>query len=44
VEGRLERAIKPNEVFSLKTSFVPRPGELVRKPLSEGDKVLELRA
>jgi len=44
VEGRAERAVKPGEIFRMETPFAPLPGELVRKPLSEGDKVLELRA
>ncbi|HPR53976.1 MAG TPA: U32 family peptidase [Deltaproteobacteria bacterium] len=32
--------IKPNQVFSVKTLFVPQPGELIRKSFSEGDKVV----
>ena len=38
-EGVLTR-IRPNQSFSLKTPFVPVPGELIRKPFSEGDRVL----
>lgn len=44
VEGGVERAVKPNEIFRMETPFAPLPGELVRKPLSEGDKILERRA
>jgi U32 family peptidase len=44
VKGRIERAVKPGEIFRMKTGFAPVEGELVRKPLSEGDKILELRA
>lgn len=44
VEGGAVRGVRPGEVFSLETAFAPVPGELVRKPLSEGDKVLGLRA
>ncbi len=32
--------IRPNEIFEMKTPFVPRVGELIRKPFSEGDKVV----
>ena len=39
VEGSRKTRIRPNEVFEMKTGFVPLPGELIRKPLSEGDKV-----
>jgi len=35
------KRIRPNEIFVMKTSFVPNPGELVRKPLSEGDKIVD---
>jgi len=40
VEGVRKAGIRPNEVFEMETDFVPLPGELVRKPLSEGDKVV----
>ncbi|MGC9323403.1 MAG: peptidase U32 family protein [Desulfomonilia bacterium] len=42
-EGTPVKRIRPNELFEIKTPFVPKPGELVRKPLSEGDKILEGR-
>ncbi|MDT8271775.1 MAG: peptidase U32 family protein [Desulfomonilia bacterium] len=35
------KRIRPNEIFVMKTPFVPKPGELVRKPLSEGDKIVD---
>jgi hypothetical protein len=38
-EGLPIDRIRPNQVFSLKTSFVPVPGELIRKPFSKGDKI-----
>jgi putative protease len=33
--------IRPNQTFEMKTPFDPIPGELVRKPFSEGDKVAD---
>lgn len=42
-EGEPVTHIRPNQLFSLKTPFVPRPGELIRKPFSEGDRVLPAR-
>ena len=39
-EDGAQTHIKPNQLFSLKTSFVPKPGELIRKPFSEGDRVM----
>jgi len=41
VEGEPVRALKPNQVFDLELPFAPRPGELIRKPYSEGDKVVD---
>lgn len=41
VEGEPVRAIKPNQVFELEIPFAPQPGELIRKPYSEGDKVVD---
>lgn len=38
-EGLPVDRIRPNQVFSLKTPFVPVPGELIRKPFSKGDKI-----
>ena len=32
--------IKPNQILAMKTPFIPAPGELIRKPFSEGDKVM----
>ncbi len=32
--------IRPGEIFEMKTPFIPVPGELIRKPFSEGDKVV----
>ncbi len=40
VDGVLKKRIKPNEIFSMKVPFSPKAGELVRKPLSEGDRVV----
>ncbi|HQI81913.1 MAG TPA: U32 family peptidase [Deltaproteobacteria bacterium] len=42
-EGESLTHIRPNQVFSLKTPFVPVTGELVRKAYSEGDKVVQGR-
>jgi hypothetical protein len=41
VEGVPARALKPNQIFELTLPFTPRVGELIRKPYSEGDKVVE---
>jgi U32 family peptidase len=38
--GPIER-IRPSQVFAVKTSFVPDPGELIRKPFSKGDKIIQ---
>ncbi len=40
-EGAPIERIRPSQVFALKTPFVPGPGELVRKPFSKGDKVIQ---
>lgn len=40
IEGAPVRFIKPNQVFEMDVPFVPQPGELIRKPYSEGDKVV----
>jgi hypothetical protein len=39
INGRHAKAVKPNQVFELSTPFQPLPGELIRKPFSEGDKI-----
>ena len=39
VDGEKARYIKPNQVFTMKTPFRPKRGELVRKPYSEGDRM-----
>ncbi len=39
-EGAPIERIRPSQVFSVKTPFVPGQGELVRKPFSKGDKVI----
>lgn len=39
-EGSPIRRIRPGQIFALKTPFVPCQGELMRKPYSEGDKVI----
>ncbi len=44
VEGCRRERIRPNELFEMKTGFAPLPGELVRKPYSEGDKVVRKEA
>ncbi|MEN6473725.1 MAG: peptidase U32 family protein [Syntrophaceae bacterium] len=41
VEGEPVRTLKPNQVFELTLPFTPRVGELIRKPYSEGDKVVD---
>jgi U32 family peptidase len=38
-EGIPIKRIKPNQIFEMKMPFDPIPGELIRKPFSEGDKV-----
>ena len=40
VHGMPQSHIRPGEVLSMKTPFSPVPGELIRKPFSEGDKVV----
>ncbi len=40
VRGMPQSHIRPGEVFAMKTPFSPVPGELIRKPFSEGDKVV----
>ncbi|MGI6386853.1 putative protease YhbU [anaerobic digester metagenome] len=44
IEGCRRERIRPNELFEMKTGFAPLPGELVRKPCSEGDKVIRKEA
>ena len=44
VDGCRKERIRPNELFEMKTGFDPLPGELVRKPYSEGDKVVRKEA
>jgi putative protease len=39
-DGKKITHIKPNQQFSIKTSFSARPGELIRKTFSQGDKVV----
>lgn len=39
-EGSRKARIRPNEIFEMKTGFDLLPGELIRKPYSEGDKVV----
>jgi putative protease len=34
-------AIRPNQIFSMHLDFPALPGELIRKPYSEGDKIIE---
>jgi putative protease len=43
-EGAALTHIRPNQVFSMETPFVPVPGELIRKPFSMGDRVVPGRA
>jgi len=38
-EGSPIERIRPGLLFTVKTPFVPNPGELIRKAYSEGDKV-----
>jgi putative protease len=40
-EGAPIERIRPSQVFAVKTPFVPGPGELVRKPFSKGDKIIQ---
>lgn len=40
VEGMAKDRIRPNEIFEMKLPFVAVAGELMRKPFSEGDKVV----
>jgi hypothetical protein len=39
-EGTPIERIRPGQIFTVKTPFVPCPGELIRKAYSEGDKVI----
>lgn len=39
VDGFPSTYIKPNQIFTMKTPFRPKTGELIRKPFSQGDKV-----
>ncbi|HQP30096.1 MAG TPA: U32 family peptidase [Deltaproteobacteria bacterium] len=41
VEGAPARALKPNQIFEMRLPFTPTAGELIRKPYSEGDKVVD---
>lgn len=41
VEGQAVRTLRPNQVFELTLPFTPTVGELIRKPYSEGDKVVD---
>ena len=41
VNGLPADAIRPNQLFSMKLPFTVKSGELVRKPWSEGDKIIE---
>ncbi|MEA2101759.1 MAG: peptidase U32 family protein [Thermodesulfobacteriota bacterium] len=34
------KKIRPNEIFEMETTFTPLKGELIRKPFSEGDKII----
>jgi len=38
VDGLSVTYIKPNQIFTMKTPFRPKVGELIRKPFSQGDK------
>lgn len=40
VQGMPQSHIRPGEVFAMKIPFSPVPGEFIRKPFSEGDKVV----
>jgi putative protease len=40
IQGVRQKRIRPNEIFEMKTPFAPITGELIRKPFSEGDKVV----
>ena len=40
LDGQPVQYIKPNQVFELDLPFQPKAGELIRKPYSEGDKVV----
>jgi putative protease len=40
-EGTPIERIRPSQLFTLKTPFAPGPGELIRKPFSKGDKVIQ---
>ena len=41
--GKSVSKIRPNSLFEINLPFKPLAGELVRKPYSEGDKVIERR-
>lgn len=40
VHGMPQSRIRPGEIFEMKTPFNPVAGEFIRKPFSEGDKVV----
>ena len=40
VHGIPQSRIRPGEIFEMKTQLSPLAGELIRKPFSEGDKVV----
>lgn len=40
VKGARKARIRPGDIFELETPFAPKAGELIRKPYSEGDKVV----
>ncbi len=40
VQGCIKERIRPNEIFEMRVPFSPLEGELIRKPFSEGDKVI----
>lgn len=42
--GTRKTHIRPNEVFAVKLPFAVRAGELIRKPYSQGDKVVPKKA
>ncbi len=42
-KGGTVSKIRPNSLFEIRLPFTPLAGELVRKPYSEGDKVIERR-
>ena len=40
VKGVRKARIRPGELFEMELPFAPKTGELIRKPYSEGDKIL----